>query len=261
MFTLAKVIWTHPKILWSLFDFVGIAAFAIPGTVIKWIFDLHKVQNKDTDPIVILIHGTGISSWQWGVTEIYLWWNNILSACVDYNHSQKIVTSTNDVRDQVELIMKKEENRNRPIIFVGHSQGGLHARMMRSDPKVKQVYLLNTPQRGATAAGTRNKYQLRSNKKPSYSSLDMAPGSEYMEYYRWKCSNELKHAMESDLYLVSGRNDFIDEESELFFPYPEKKDKSNQIYRSWFGHYFSAVNPFLWLRWIIPRIKNAPDGS
>ena len=49
------------------------------------------------------------------------------------------------------------------------------------------------------------------------------------------------------IYEIAGINDFVRYDHCLHY--------YKNVYTSWFGHYFSAVNPYLWFNYIIKIIK------
>ena len=48
-------------------------------------------------PIVVLIHGTGVTAWQWGVAKAYLYACGIPYHCVNYDYHQPVRTSLHNI--------------------------------------------------------------------------------------------------------------------------------------------------------------------
>lgn len=89
-----------------------------------------KPQRQDRSKGIVLIHGTGVSSIQWGLVEEFLYdhskqhnWIFGKIHCVDYDHSQEVSQSLSDVLDQIDANFDEGAE----IFLVGHSQGGLIA--------------------------------------------------------------------------------------------------------------------------------------
>ena len=268
-----------PHITGVVLDFALITVFAVPGLIFKKFKNL-TVKNREK-PLVILIHGSGITSWQWGIAQIYLWSKNIEHATVDYDSSRNIDISVKDVADQIKQILGRKNRLNmysdylhldndfrahncfnRPIILIGHSQGGLIARQIynqyngKTSPNtltpegvynnlnIEKVFILNSPQLGAQIAHQRNMAFAFFGSPCKGSSLDMVPNSSYVKRYKEICNDE------EDTYVVCGHLDFVENYSALW-----NQTNKNRIYKSYFGHYFSAVNPLLWYSFIISNVN------
>lgn len=233
----------------SLLDFVSIGTLAVPGLAFKWVKNIHV---KGLDTLVVLIHGSGVSSFQWGLAQIYLWSKGIEHHCVDYDSSRPIMESIEDVKRQI--MAAYNPARHRDVALVGHSQGGLIARYLYNDRDtnmdnitnvyISQVYTLNAPQQGAKIATTRNILYNFLGWSSSDASRDMEPDSDFIKLYTSICDD--KRA-----FVVSGKFDFVSKESALW-----KQGDKDKRYTGWSGHYASAVNPFLWYNFIIKNIKN-----
>ena len=54
--------------------------------------------DDDTSrPIAVLIHGTGVTAWQWGMAKLYLYFAGIPYHCVNYDYHQPVRTSLHKV--------------------------------------------------------------------------------------------------------------------------------------------------------------------
>lgn len=221
-------------------DFSLILIFGVPIILFKTIKNT-KVHNKDS-PIVVLIHGSGVRSWQWIAAECYLWSKNIDHMTVDYNSQNSILFSTIAVKN----MMKKENCDNKPIITIGHSQGGVISRMLYNDPEINVIknFSLHAPQTGAEITKVRNDlYDLIGVKHwLKQSAYDMEKESEYVRNYMQKVKD-------TDSFVANGLIDFVEEESALW------NSKPSHRFTSWFGHYYPAINPLLWYEFIIPNIE------
>jgi hypothetical protein len=223
------------SVFFTLFAFIFIdlalvALFSVIG-IIYLILGSPTIKNKN-NKLVILIHGTGASHWQWAVAKVYLYVKGIEFMSVSYNSDQEIIKSCEDVINYISLFKE-----NKDIILIGHSQGGLIARSIHHKIQSKMTFLINTPQKGAIIINW-----LFPNKLEENNSLnDMRCDSDFI--------NNLSSLKDSDnIYEIVGLNDFIRPEHCICL--------GKNIYFSWFGHYFSAVNPILWFNYIIPNINN-----
>ena len=221
-------------------DFFLTAVLGIPIILFKMIKST-KVQNKDS-PLVVLIHGSGVRSWQWKAAEFYLWSKNIDHMTVDYDSQKPIRYSTITVK----YLIKKENVDNKQIITIGHSQGGIISRMLYNDPEINVIknFSLHAPQTGAEITTVRNDlYELVGVKHwLKQSAYDMQKESKYVRNYMQKVKDV-------DSFVANGLIDFVEGESALWRSLPSRR------FTSWFGHYYPAVNPLLWFGFIIPNIK------
>lgn len=208
-------------------------------------------------PLVILVHGTGAAPWQWVVARGYLREAGLHSKCVTYASEQAIQASTVDVANQVRQLVRESDalhdmlhtgSGTVPIVLIGHSQGGLIARLvMNRISRVARVFLLHAPQRGATAAGAWNRalrlVGLGSLVKRSIN--DMDPGSEFTKWYQSQC-------VENDprVYEAAGSADYIVPE-EAFTVTDEARR-----YVGDYGHYSAVVSKILWTDFVIPNVLN-----
>jgi hypothetical protein len=142
------------KILLGLIcDILLVIVFAIPALFLK-----KTIKTEIEKPLIILIHGSGSSSFQWGVAEIYLWLNNYQYLSVDYNSKQNITKSTWDIIEKIKLF----DSKHKDIILIDHSQGGLIARDIynhkdfKNYANPKKIFILNSPQLGCHLANKRN---------------------------------------------------------------------------------------------------------
>lgn len=230
-----------------LTDVPLITVHTIPGLVMRSINKWKKLIDNKEMPLVVLIHGTSVSSWQWGVVEQYLRNHNLESGVVDYDYTQDITVSVDDVKQQILELCKKRKHKK--VVLVGHSQGGLISRLIYNtglnEIKIEQNYSLHAPQLGAEIAKVRNDVIVSLGKIPSCSAYDMEPNSKFVTYYTNTCTD-------TDSFLMTGSMDFVKQESALW----GQKDE-DKIYRSKLGHYYPAVNYNLWVKFIIPNIKKS----
>jgi pimeloyl-ACP methyl ester carboxylesterase len=203
---------------------------------------------KQADVTVVLIHGSGTSSWQWWPAQLYLFLHGIRNRAVRYNSLQPCAASVSDIEAQISTI----EGR---LVLVGHSQGALLARDLlhrtkrrsssSSSWKIAALFSLNGPQRGS--ALLRWLYPDGCEGYPARN--DMALDSDYVKSVGSIDDNNNAAAKETEnvvveKYTVVGLNDFV-RPQEAMLPAPVT------VYRSWFGHYFSACNPWLWNTFIV----------
>lgn len=229
-----------PIMILRLFIILRIVSFIFIDTILIGIFSiigaLYKLLgpttyiNEDDNKLVILIHGSGTSHWQWLVAKFYMYIFGVSFVSVQYNYLQSIKLSCDDVVEQILPLLQSD----RKIILIGHSQGGLIARSIFPKINPQMLFLLHTPQKGASILNC-----LYPETNEPTSSNDMRLGSKFIKNLYFPI---IKHA-----YEVVGINDFV--------RHYECIDYGMNVYTSWFGHYFSAVNPYLWITHIIPIIK------
>ena len=226
----------------------------IPGSIIKEINKRKPPVVNDLHPLVILIHGTGVTSWQWGVVENYLRNHEIESAVVDYDSTNSIKDSIRHVQDQIKNICQSRDRNN--IILVGHSQGGLISRWIYNESRANTTsyniiknFSLSAPQEGAHVCKLRNKVMKYLNRTSNISLYDMEPSSEFINEYKNMC-------VDNDSFLTSGKLDFVGKESALW-----GHDDESRKYITFAGHYYPAVDYNMWHYFIIPHIKNEFDSN
>jgi pimeloyl-ACP methyl ester carboxylesterase len=202
-------------------DFILISLF-IPLLPVNYILSV----PKDTNKLVVLIHGSGVGSWQWYISTIYLKYYNINYKCIDYNYKKSLHESKLDVLKQIP---------NKNITLIGHSLGGLMVRLIANDVKAEKIFLLNTPQTGSPLIDWL--FPIEENKNYGASFNEMRYQSTFIKNLP---------SFHKDVYEIVGINDYVRSAQSIHF--------SKNIYYSWFGHYFSAVNPYLWLTYIIPNL-------
>ena len=226
----------------------------VPGSVIKEINKRKPPIVNELHPLVILIHGTGVTSWQWGVVENYLRNHELESAVVDYDSVNSIKESIISVNNQIENICKTRDRNN--VILVGHSQGGLISRWIYNESRANNTsynviknFSLSAPQEGTHLCTLRNEAMKCLNKQSHTSLYDMEPSSEFISEYKNKC-------IDDDSYLTSGKLDFIGHESALW-----GHNNESRKYIAFAGHYYPAVDYNMWHYFIIPHIKNEFDNN
>ena len=221
-------------------DFFLIAVFGVPIGLFKMVKST-KVKNKES-PLVVLIHGSGVKSWQWMVAEFYLWSKNIEHITVDYDSQKPINFSTIAVKHMI----KRENVKNKQIVTIGHSQGGIIGRSLYNDISINitKNFSLHAPHTGAEITKVRNDLYKRAGKIHwlKRSAYDMEKDSHFVRNYMQKIKDV-------DSFVANGYIDFVEEESALWRSRPSRR------FTSWFGHYYAAVNPLLWYGFIIPNIK------
>lgn len=226
----------------------------IPGSIIKEINKRKPPIVNDLHPLVILIHGTGVTSWQWGVVENYLRNHELESAVVDYDSTNSIKDSIRDVQAQIEDICRLRGKNN--IILIGHSQGGLISRWIYNESRANNTsynviknFSLSAPQKGTHLCKLRNEVMEYLNKESNISLYDMEPSSEFIKEYKTIC-------IDTDSFLTSGRLDFVGQESALW-----GHNDDTRKYITFAGHYYPAVDYHMWHNFIIPNIKNDYDEN
>lgn len=75
--------------------------------------------------VVVLIHGTGVSDWEFLAAKFYLFVMGIPFWSVKYDYRQAIRKSCDDVTKQIEKL--KGDSGCNGVVLIGHSQGGLIA--------------------------------------------------------------------------------------------------------------------------------------
>lgn len=216
-------------IVFILIDIIAILLFVPLGLLY---LSFGKQQYDNGNPLVVLIHGSGVNDIQWNVAKAYLYFSDISFISVNYNYSQSITKSANNV---LKLIPK-----DRDIILIGHFQGGLISRYIANNINTHQIYLMNTPQKGAIIL---NFLYPNENICANIddSQKDMRYGSDFIKNLPI-INDNIK------VFEIVGINDFVRDIHSIEY--------EKNVYKSWFGHYFSAVNPYLWFNYIIPNIKN-----
>jgi triacylglycerol esterase/lipase EstA (alpha/beta hydrolase family) len=215
-------------VAFAFIDFLMIVPFALLG-IFHLVFRRSIIKGNT---LVVLIHGSGVNDWQWGVAKFFLDLHGLSFISVNYDYNLPIHKCTQNVKAQLP--------KNKSIILIGHSLGGLVARAIVNDVNAKAIFLLNTPQKGAVILDWI--YPIK--KKYDCSENDMRPESDFLK-------NLPKIDSKTTIYEIVGLNDYVRSDHCISF--------GKNVYESWFGHYFSAVNPYLWLNWIIPRINNYID--
>lgn len=226
-----RIIFIFRVISFILIDTILIGVFSIIGALFKAFGPFTYINDLNT-PLVILIHGSGTGHWQWLVAKFYLYICGINFVSVKYNYLQAINLSCASVLEQ--LAPYTNTKLNRKLILIGHSQGGLIARAISEHIHPTMLFLMHSPQKGASLINWM--YQ---ECETTDSNNDMRQGSKFIRNLHFPL---LKH-----VYEIVGINDFV--------RYYECIAYKQNVYKSWFGHYFSAVNPYLWLTHIIPCIK------
>jgi pimeloyl-ACP methyl ester carboxylesterase len=212
----------------------------------------HALRPRDSAPLTVLVHGTNASPLQFLAACWYLRRHRIPYYCAAYNSRQSVAESVHEVQVHVEAELRR---RHQPgIALIGHSQGGLIARLVARKlqrvpgiPPVKLCVTLNAPQRGARLAHARNWISTRLGLGVAQAYADMCQGSAFVQEYCDGCMDEGFPALE-----VSGRLDFVRESESVLGT--TATGVPPLLYRSWFGHNFSSVNPVLWNTCICPLL-------
>jgi hypothetical protein len=213
---------------------------------------------KNKSKIVVLIHGSGVRDWQWAVAKLYLHISKISFMSVNYNSELPIEISSDIVFEQITKHLNKinqvktlvESNeckeKENEIILIGHSQGGLISRLIHNRVKSKMTFLMNTPQKGACLL---NWLYPNNGENHPCSRNDMRPNSEFLQ--------NLPDADPNEICEIIGTNDVVLESESIHFGNLPHQILNNEkhVYRSRFGHFFCAVNPYLWFSYVIPLIK------
>ena len=211
--------------LFIIIDLILILFFIPLGYIDLFFFNKNRLS--DCKNIIILIHGTGASEWQWSIARLYLRLFNKQYISVEYNSRQCVEKSCKDVINQIPKISN--------ISIIGHSQGGLIALYLHQYFDIKSTFLLHTPQKGAKIIDWLYHGEILS---------DQLKDMQYQSYFIQLIGN-IK--VKGNIYEIMGNNDYVREGECVVF-------KQN-VYKSFFGHYFSAVNPYLWITYIIPNIN------
>lgn len=135
----------------------------------------------------------------------------------------------------------------RNISLIGHSQGGLIARLLHNHYKkeperkinVKTTFILNSPQKGAPILNYINRW---TQSPETGAHRDMEHKSDFIKYHNEFCTNN------DNLYEIISKNDIIDPK------FARLACDEDKCYDSWFGHYFISVNVFFWTRYIAPKL-------
>jgi triacylglycerol esterase/lipase EstA (alpha/beta hydrolase family) len=219
----------------------------------------HSHRPQAAAPLVVLVHGSNVSPAEFILACMYLRRAGIPYYCAAYNSRQPVNESVEEVRVHVRTELRRR--RQPGVVFVGHSQGGLIARLVaryfdqrhqqseghgKAVPSVRLVILLNAPQKGARLAYARGWITRAAGFAVSGAYRDMTPGSAFLKGY----AAPTAYVEQFPLLEVSGCMDHINSE-ESRSPSTIRSKWRPRHYTSWFGHNFSAVNPVLWRRLIV----------
>ena len=199
--------------------------------------------------LVVLVHGTDGGDWQWLVARQYLKDAGYQSKCLSYNSQNRVADSCSSLFTNLQAMLE-EEAPGRNFVLIGHSQGGLLARMLYERSKTlpvpcTKVFILHAPQKGTSAARLWNK--LRSSIGLSnYESLkDMEDGTEFVNYYKEHCVDP----QDPCVYEAAGSLDYVREDEAFYSSLPSKR------YVGHYGHYSPMVDKSLWHTFIIPNLE------
>lgn len=217
----------------------------------------HRRTTEDAarGPLIVLVHGTGAAPWQWTVARSYLRAAKLTRVFAPVYESRNCIDdSFQTVWDQVVQKVRDQAN----VVIIGHSQGGLLARMIYEQAKAEfpetrfKVFVLHAPQHGTKAAGMWNdllaSLGMRTRVKPSMK--DMEKNSDFVNRYRKMC----EQAAEDDpnVFEAAGSQDYV-QPSEVFSCASEGNRFTGD-----YSHYSPMVDKRLWNEFIIPNI--VPDS-
>lgn len=225
--------------LFIFIDIIFILFFAPLGLILLCILP-HDYSNENSKNVVILIHGTSTSKWQWKLAQFYLRLHGISYKTLKYNHQQRINKSIEDIKNN---FFTENDSINSNHYIVGHSQGGLIALHLHSFLNSRGTFLLNSPTQGSNLVAWLMDPESTHSKESSHT--DMRAGSEFIQQLDLLTKSE---EFDKNIYEIVGLNDFVRPHESIKF--------NNDVYRSWFSHYSSAVNPWLWNTYIIKKILN-----
>jgi len=240
------------------FSLVGLASLiGFPYLLYEKLMKIDHIQNISTTqankPLVVLVHGSGVGNWQWAMAKVYLAMYKIPYYCTSYDYTQSVDQCVEEVYRDLTLKLKDQEGQQgqgeqREIVLIGHSLGGLVSRLLHnkedSTLRIVKTFILHTPQNGVYIANVRNKLFRNRGYTITQSMTNMEVDSDFVKEYKERCQNE----NDSEIYEVAGRCDYVD--PKFVFWKCEKENK----YLGWFGHYYPAVNPFLWLGFILNKL-------
>lgn len=242
---------------WSRFssvpgDVTNVASY-LPTAVVETARQHYGAEVPKTKgvPLLVLIHGTGSAPWQWIVARSYLRDAQLTHVfAVTYESRNRVDDSFQSVWEQVAERLPEETD----VVFIGHSQGGLIARMVyeraRSEFETTKfkVFVLHAPQHGTKAAGMWNglltSLGMRTRVKPSMK--DMEKNSDFVDRYRDMCAQSTEP--DPNVFEAAGSLDFV-WPAEAFSCAPE----SNRFTGD-YSHYSAMVSKALWEEFIIPNI-------
>ncbi len=225
-------------------DYLMIIAIGLPCLLLFSTLELiKKPKERDGDTIrVILIHGSGSSSWQWIIVRKYLDYYSIPHKTVNYDSKQKIRDSCEQVIEQFD----PEEIDGKNICLIGHSLGGLIAKIiaceyMKQQPNI--LFMINTPQRGAIIINWLEPYP----RLEECVTNELRFGSDFIKN-TIDIAKNVNLTKETEIHEIVGKYDFIRPEHSQMY--------EKNVYMSYSGHYFSMVNPYLWFKYMIPKIES-----
>ena len=228
----------------------------VPFALAKQFIDKYSTTETSNHPgqantpLVILIHGTDGGSWQWIIVRQYLQAAGYKSTCLLYNSQNKVAHSCSKLQKDLQSLLQKEET-GRNFVLIGHSQGGLLARMLYERCKklpvpCSKVFILHAPQNGTSAARIWNTLKSCIGLSTYESFKDMEDGTEFVKYYKEHCVDP----EDPNVYEAAGSLDYIQENEAFVSSLP------NNRYVGCYGHYSPMVNKSLWNEFIIPNLKD-----
>ena len=235
-------------------EIANIAAH-LPSAAVQHLQSKYGLQTveryeTETNPLVVLIHGTNGGSWQWAVTRPWLASAGFESSCLTYASENRIAQSAALLLKALKELLTGTE---RPFVLVGHSQGGLLARMLYERCKsmegmnCSKVFILHAPQKGTKAAKMWNGLLTSIGFAVADSMRDMEDGAEFVQFYEEYCVDP----DDPNVFETAGSSDYVQEEEAMFSCLPENR------YVGAYGHYSAMVNKALWTEFIIPNLALA----
>lgn len=235
----------------------------LPSTAIQYLHDKY-VSLETTEqsaksfakflpkPLIVLIHGTSGGPWQWIFANQCLISAGFESHCMSYASENRIAKSAALLfKDLCELAAGTQ----RPFVLIGHSQGGILARMLYEQCKEEEnmlctkVFILHAPQKGTKAArmwnGLLASVGLDSHVKDSM--RDMEDGAEFVRFYEQCCVKP----DDPNVFEAAGSKDYVQAKEALFSSLPANR------YIGDYGHYSAMVDKKLWTKFIVPNLDSS----
>lgn len=222
---------------------------------------LYNTNNSNINKYIVLIHGLGANNINWLVIEvyikIYLYYKNynkknkIGLIIINYNSFQSLLKSCDDIINQI----NNNNKNNKDIILIGYSLGALLARSLKHHPKyknstlnIKQIFLINGILKGVPIINYLCDNNIYNNEIQIYN--DIKINSKFMNELNNNIKKKYNDEFNNNIYEIIGLNDiYLD-------PCLAISNINNKnIYKSYGGHYFNSVNPYVWFKFIFNKIK------